>query len=385
MRISLPALVVAALFSFNIGVLPSVAAPQKIIIDTDFNTIGDDGQVLVMAAQLQAAGALDILGLTIPTGNQWRDQEISDALKAVERLGIEHKVRIHPGTQYPLLHDYKSYLYEKAVFAGSDYVGAYETPPPTQIVAPPDGFATHTVPSKVDAVDFIIRSLHRYPQEITLLTIGPLTNVALAIRKDPSIVPLIKRIVFMGGQIDVAGNAFNDVGEFNWWMDAEAVQVVLRANVPHSIVPLDCTNTVPLTKDVYDRIANTPNPTSVTKLFKDAFAQFFGPNPPSYVAYIYDTIAVTYAYDPSFARQTQDRYVDIDTNFSGDYGHAIGYYNNLPTDPLQKCLVIQRIHKQRFYDFYVDLLTRPVPVQREGDAALASRMTDDRWTMTDEE
>jgi hypothetical protein len=72
--------------------LSVAAAPQKIIIDTDFNTIGDDGQVLVMAAQLQAAGALDILGLTVLTGNAWRDQEISDALKAVERLGIEWKI-----------------------------------------------------------------------------------------------------------------------------------------------------------------------------------------------------------------------------------------------------------------------------------------------------
>ena len=65
------------------------ASPPKVIIDTDFNTMGDDGQVAVMAAQLYAQGAIDLLGFTIPTGNQWRDQEVSDCLKTVERMGIE--------------------------------------------------------------------------------------------------------------------------------------------------------------------------------------------------------------------------------------------------------------------------------------------------------
>jgi purine nucleosidase len=188
-----------------------------------------------------------------------------------------------------------------------------------------------------------------------------------AIRKDPTIVPLIKRIVFMGGQIDVAGNAFNDAGEFNWWMDPEAVQVVLRADVPQYIVPLDCTNTVPLTEDVFEKIANTAHPTAVTEIFKKAFAPFFGPKPP-YVPYIYDTIALTYAYDPTFATQIQNRWVDIDTSFGGDYGHAIGYFSNLPTDLLQKSVVIKTIDNTRFYQFYIDLLTRPVPVRSAPDA-----------------
>jgi inosine-uridine nucleoside N-ribohydrolase len=66
-------------------------------------TIGDDGQVAVMAAQLYAQGAIDLLGFTVLSGNQWRDQEVSDCLKAVERLGIEHRVKVHAGAQYPLL------------------------------------------------------------------------------------------------------------------------------------------------------------------------------------------------------------------------------------------------------------------------------------------
>jgi Inosine-uridine preferring nucleoside hydrolase len=163
-------------------------------------TIGDDGQVAVMAAQLYAQGAIDLLGFTVLSGNQWRDQEVSDCLKAVERLGIEHRVKVHAGAQYPLLHDYNAYQLELTLFGPrKHYVGAYRRtqPEPGDLIPPPDGFATHTRPAQEDAVRFLIDTFHRYPHEVTLLAIGPLTNVALAMREDPTIVPLIKQIVMM--------------------------------------------------------------------------------------------------------------------------------------------------------------------------------------------
>jgi len=221
-----PSIVCAAFccLLFNIGA--SLADPPKVIIDTDFNTIGDDGQVAVMAAQLYAQGTIDLLGFTIPSGNQWRDQEVSDCLKAVERLGIEDRVKVYVGAQYPLLHDYKSYLYEVQLFGPrTQYVGAYsKTQPagPGDLVPPPDGFATHTKPAKEDAVDFIIETIHRFPHVVTILEIAPPTNMGLAIRKDPTIVPLIKQIVTMAGQINVPGNAYIGNAEFNWWFDPEA-------------------------------------------------------------------------------------------------------------------------------------------------------------------
>jgi purine nucleosidase len=72
---------------------PSKVSPPKVIIDTDFNTIFDDGQVGAMAAQLFADGTIDLLGFTIATGNEWRDQEVAECLKAVERMGIEKYVK----------------------------------------------------------------------------------------------------------------------------------------------------------------------------------------------------------------------------------------------------------------------------------------------------
>jgi purine nucleosidase len=162
-----------ALFLSSFLVRAQRPVPAKVIIDTDFNTMFDDGQVAVMAAQLYSKGVIDLLGFTIASGNQWRDQEVSDCLKAlIERLGIEHRVQVYVGSQYAHLHNYRSYLYDQLSFGPPiDYVGAYAAPQPNlnQLVPPPDGFATHTKPAQEDAVDFMIKTIHRYPPEVTIL------------------------------------------------------------------------------------------------------------------------------------------------------------------------------------------------------------------------
>ena len=357
------------------------AAPPKVIIDTDFNTIFDDGQVAVMAAQLYSQGTIDLLGFTVPSGNQWRDQGVSDCLKAMERLGIEHRVKVYVGSQYPLLHDYHSYLYEQISFGQPiDYVGAYAGPQPNpnQLVPPPDGFATHTKPAEKDAVDFIIETIHRYPHEVTILEIAPPTNLALAIRKDPTIVPLIKQIITMAGQMYVPGNAYLDNAEFNWWFDPEATQIVLRAGIPHYIIPLDCTNTLPLTKDIYLQITQHQPQTIITKLYQQAYAPFFGSGPPPYTPYIFDTTAFAFLVDPSLATDVRDLWVDISTTFDPDYGKSIVYFYDLypSTGLFQDSKVIFQLDNSKFYAFYVDLLTRPVPVnfdhKQDGERAALS-------------
>jgi len=343
----------------------------KVIIDTDFNTIGDDGQAVAMAAQLHARGAIDLLGLTVASGNQWLNQGVSDALKAVERLGIENRVKVYAGAPYPLLHDYKSYLYEQMLDGPPiDYVGAFANAPVAsdRLVPPPDGFASHTRPADMNAVDFIIETVHRYPHEVTILEIAPPTNLALAIRKDPSIVPLIDKIVTMAGQVYAPGNAYLDTAEFNWWVDPEATQIVLRAAIALFVIPLDCTNTIPLTKEVYLRIAQHQPQTPITRLFRDEFAPFFGSGPPPYVPYIFDTTALAFLVDPSLATDIRDLWLDVSTTFDRNYGKSVVYVS----DPypsiqlLQRSKVVFKLDNARFYALYADLLTSPVPVRING-------------------
>jgi inosine-uridine nucleoside N-ribohydrolase len=346
-----------------IGVVTCLASPPKVIIDTDFNTIGDDGQVGAMAAQLFAQGTIDLLGFTIASGNEWRDQEVAECLKAVERMGIENYVKVYVGSQYPILHDYKDYLYEQSLFGPPiDYVGAYSAPQPNpnDLTPPPGGFATHTRPAKKDAVDFIIDTIHRFPHEVTILEIAPPTNLGLAIRKDPTIVPLIKQIVTMAGQIYVPGIAYLDNAEFNWWFDPDATQIVLRAAVPHFVIPLDCTNYVPLTQAVFNQIATHQPQTIITKLFAQAFGPTVSPG-----TFIYDTNALGYFVHPEFATVEHGIWIDIHNTFDPNYGKSTPY----TSDPfpaiglLQESTVIFAINTAAFYAFYVDLLTRPVPVK----------------------
>lgn len=132
-----------ALILFVMAGVPAVAQ-QKVIMDTDFNTIGDDGQTLVMAAQLDKAGVIDLLGVTLVTGNNWLAQEAADALRAVERLGIADRIGVYGGANLPLVHDPRSFAAERDLFGeGETWLTAFHRPEPTDadLVAPPDGFA----------------------------------------------------------------------------------------------------------------------------------------------------------------------------------------------------------------------------------------------------
>jgi purine nucleosidase len=344
---------------------------QKVIIDSDYNTLSDDGQLGVMAAQLQAQGKIDVLGISVVSGNQWLKQGVSDALKSVERLGVGDRIGVYSGANYALSHNYATIQQEMALFPGGDgYLGAWSTPEPksdSDLVAPPDGFATHTKVQSKSAVDFIVDSVKQNPGQVTILAIGPLTNIALATRQHPEIVPLIKQIIYMGGAIDVPGNT-TPTAEFNWWFDPEAARTVLRLPVKQVVVPLDVTDTVKMDKALYDRVAHDPNKqTIITHLFKQLNGYGFdGKNGfetnPNYTTNLWDTLTIAYLMDPTYATQTVDEWVDIDMSFGANDGKATGYTSSPPAG-LQKMTVVKRFDNARFFDLYVDLLTRPVPVK----------------------
>jgi inosine-uridine nucleoside N-ribohydrolase len=345
--------------------------PPKVIIDSDYNTLSDDGQLGVMAAQLQAQGSLKVLGITVVSGNQWLKQGVADALKSVERLGVENQIGVYAGANYALSHDLATIQAEQKQFPGGDgYLGAWNTPEPksdSDLVAPPDGFATHTKVQSRSAVDFIVDSVKQNPGEVTILAIGPLTNIALATRQHPEIVPLIKQIIYMGGAIDVPGNT-TPTAEFNWWFDPEAAKTVLRLPIKQVVIPLDVTDTVKMDKALYDRVAHDPTKqTIITQLFKTLNGYGFdGKNGfetnPNYTTNIWDTLTLAYLMHPSFATQTVDEWVDVDMSFGANDGKATGYTSSPPAG-LQKMTVVKRFDNPNFFNFYVDLLTRPVPVK----------------------
>jgi len=351
--------------AFLIGLLlalvgAAAGAQEKVIIDTDFTTAGDDGQVAVMAAQLHAARVIELLGITVVAGNEWLPQEVAEALRAVERLGIGDAVGVYAGARYPLVHDYKNLAQERALWGVGGSWYRRPEPPDDQLIAPFDGFATRTRISPQHAVNFIVDTIKKYPHEVALLVIGPVTNIALAIRMNPEIVPLIKRIVYMGGAFEVPGNT-TPAAEMNVWYDPEAARIVVRQPIEQAFIPLDVTNTVPMTRAIFDRLTAAPGTPVAKLLASSGLAKRFR-NDPSAISYIYDTLALAYLVDSTYATDVKEMWVDVDVNWGPSYGRTLGYEEEPPAKLLQKARVVRRFANQRFFEFYIDLMTRPTPV-----------------------
>ncbi|MDH6592201.1 purine nucleosidase [Variovorax sp. TBS-050B] len=341
-------------------------AAQKIIIDSDYNTMSDDGQLGVMAAQLQAEGKVQVMGITVVSGNKWLRQGVAEALKSVERLGVGDRIGVYAGENYALNHDHADVQAELAAGAGGDgYLGAWSSPEPrtdADLVPIPDGFATHTQVQPRSAVDFIIDTVKANPNEITIFAIGPLTNIAKAVQRSPEIVPLIKQIIYMGGAVHVPGNT-TKAAEFNWWFDPDAAQFVVRLPIPQVVVPLDVTDTVLMDRKIYDRIAHPARPTAVTEAFRQEWFAADFESDPSHTSNIWNTLTIAYLLDPRYATEVSEEFVDVIAR-PGDpqNGRSIGYATPPAGLPLQKMKVVKKFDNARFFDLYVDLLTRPVPV-----------------------
>jgi len=362
-RLKLFVVFLAAFMLFSTSILAQNQTPIKVIFDTDFGISGDDGQTLVMAAQLHHQGVIDLLGITLVTGNDWLQQETADALRGVERLGIGDKVGVYAGALYPLVHDPKSFKAERELFGfGESYdMSFYKNEPSEADLVPPLGsFAQNTQVQKQHAVEFIIETIRANPHEVSLLVIGPATNIALAIRQAPDIVPLIKQIVYMAGAFDVRGNT-TPAAELNVWIDPEATRIVMRSPIPQATIPLDVTNLTQLDKANFDRIMAVDGGNK--EIFAGTWVEDSFKRDANARVNVFDTLALAYLIDPSYATKVEELYVDVDISFGPSYGRTYGYWQDQPTDLLQKIKVVKEFDVTRFFELYVDLLTRPVPVQ----------------------
>ncbi len=186
----------------------------RILLDTD--TAGDDTTAMMMA--LKASNAV-LEGVTINCGNVDFDQEVENALYTIQVAGKSGKVPVYPGARRPLLRDWET----AERVHGPDGMGGSNFPKAGQR------------PETKHAVDAILDIVNSSPGDVTLVEIAPMTNLALAIRKDPSIVKKVKHLYFMGGTNQYLGNV-TPAAEFNMWVDPEAAKVVLHSGMPMTMV-----------------------------------------------------------------------------------------------------------------------------------------------------
>lgn len=185
--------------------------PRTFLIDTD--TASDDAVALIMALR---APDVRVAAITAVAGNVDVKQATRNALYTAELCGSN--VPVYSGAAGPLVR-----LYQNATwFHGRDGLGDHDYPPPKRL-----GEANH-------AVDAIIATIEATPG-LVLVTLGPLTNIALAISKKPSIAAQVSRCVMMGGAPCCEGNV-TPAAEYNIWVDPEAARIVMRSGLPVELI-----------------------------------------------------------------------------------------------------------------------------------------------------
>jgi len=277
---------------------PASAAPKKIIFDTDPGT--DDAMALMLALN---SPELDVRAITVVPGNVTAAQGLENALRMVS-LANRCDIPVAAGAQHP--------LFQKLVTAefwhGKNGLANVELPPSK---------------CKVDGrfgPDLIIQTVHASPHEITLVPVGPLTNIALAVEKDPSIVPLVKEVILMGGSI--SGGNVNAAAEANIANDPEAAQVVFQAGWPLTMVGLDVAEKTLLSQRYLDQLGRTPGRIddfihAVAQYLVALSARFGSPGTP-----MYDPLAVGVAIDATLVKAPA-MHVDIETRGEFTRGETV--------------------------------------------------------------
>ncbi|MFI6251698.1 nucleoside hydrolase [Streptomyces sp. NPDC051016] len=229
---------------------PSYAFPTrtKAILDTDIGYLNDDSIAL---AVLLGSPEVDLLGVSVVAGNFDHDQEVIDGLSMLERLG-RTDVPLWRGAKRPLVHDRGRY--HEGCWGG---FATYEE------TTYPLGRPPAVEPAPLYSPAAISEAAHKYPGEVTIFAIGPLTNIAVALSADPELAELLRGIVIMGGAIAGLPNGAGNVtptSEFNFWVDPEAAAIVLRSGAPILTVPLNVCRPVSYTEKFHQEALKGSGP-----------------------------------------------------------------------------------------------------------------------------
>jgi inosine-uridine nucleoside N-ribohydrolase len=342
---------------------------RKVIIDEDaFGPAGSNLQAILMVLQ---AKDVDVLGITVTSGDGWRDEEVSHVLRLLE-IAKRPEVPVYAGAVFPLVNTQARVKRWQELYGKLFYNGAWTEKWPEEgavrrspyhadpYLVPPSPAGTPKLqPAPGTAADFLIRKVHELPGQVSIIAGGPLTNLALAARLDPQFAPLAKELVFMGGSFapTPSDNAFaaeyanTPRREFNMRWDPEAASIVLHEPWKHiTEVPIDPTTKTFFKPELFKEIARGKAPF-------DAYLVQFGQSFP-----MWDELAVAVWLDPSLVTRSSTLLVDASTTFGPGYGDTLswtaGEEPGLGEQPVQ---VVFAVDVPKFERMTIDLLTSAAP------------------------
>ena len=212
---------------------------KRIIIDTDPGV--DDALAFLLAL---ASPEVKLEALTTTQGNVTLEKATRNALSVLELCHASH-IPVARGSLLPLVQPLRA----SADVHGESGIGNSRLPEPK------------TQPVSQHAVDYLIERVLAEPNEISIFPIGPLTNLAMAIRKEPRFARAVKELVIMGGAILEHGN-ITPLAEFNIYVDPHAAHIVFHSGIPITLIPLDVTHKCLLKQEHVDRLMNIDSPIS---------------------------------------------------------------------------------------------------------------------------
>ncbi|WP_144739702.1 nucleoside hydrolase [Bacillus altitudinis] len=309
-----------------------MANKKKLILDVDTGI--DDAIGILLAVKSKR---FDMLGITTVCGNVSVEAATLNTCKVLELVEAE-EIPVIKGAVTPLL---RAPHYEHRVHGEDGIGGALKDARPKKTAD--EGFAP----------DFIIDQVLKYPKQVTLVLTGPLTNLALAVKKCPELIHHVKEVIFMGGVVQGQGNV-TPVAEFNTYADPEAAKLVLEAGFPSlTQVGLDVTRQVLLTDERIDAIQNETLASYIresTSIYRQRYFERNG----VWACAMHDPLAVSLAIDKQLVN-TQAFHVEVETKSEFcdgqmicDFQHQWGKDRNL-----QVCMDVDA---EGFFDLMIKVL-----------------------------
>ncbi|MCR4665770.1 MAG: nucleoside hydrolase [Desulfovibrio sp.] len=328
---------------------------EKVLLDSDMTEAFDDGIAMLLLA---GAPNVELLGVTTLSGNSWVETGTACALRQLEEGGYTD-IPVAKGLEYPLRpnrHDLFT-LERKFVGRGHDYwVGSLDLKEPASWQAAYKAvYGQNPTMKPVDrhAVQFIIDTVRANPGEVTIAAIGPLGNLALAVRMAPDIVPLIKRVVYMGGAFFQQGNV-TPAAEFNWYFDPEAARIAVRSPFREQLVlGLDLCEKVIFRAEHYDRFLKAIGDHPVRKMVRASFAGQSFEKDPNFTFFIWDVLVSAVIIDPSLITESVECFIDVNDQMGLSYGQGLAY----PVEPplgTQKARIVTAVDTERFWNLLCD-------------------------------
>jgi purine nucleosidase len=308
--------------------------PKKILLDTDPGI--DDACAILLAL---ASPELSVEGLTVVHGNCSLEQGTANALSVLELANASH-IPVAKGCELPLVQP--SLLAPET--HGDSGLGYAKLPEP------------RSKPLTQHGIDFLIETILASPGEITLVAIAPLTNVALAIRKEPRILEALKEIIIMGGAIRHEGNT-TALAEFNTYVDPHAAQIVYQAGIPTTLVPLDVTYQCILTPSDVSRLQNIDSP--IPKFVADAtrfYMEFHDEYQQIEGCVINDPLALALTFIPELCTY-QELPVEVDLSGGISMGKTVADFYNYGKKPSNMKVALS-VKARNFIDLFVGRIER---------------------------